>query len=477
MSKILVKVKKIIPKPVWAVLGPLYHFSLGLVGNALYGNPSSRLIVIGVTGTTGKTTSVYLIAKMLASAGYKTGFTSTAMFGDGQKEWLNDKKMTMVGRLYLFKLLKQMVKNGCQFAVVETTSEGIVQYRHRFINYDTVLMTGLYPEHIESHGSFENYKEAKAMLFAHLKECKPKYANKQKQVQKVEAGLKKLTLDRIKKTIIVNGDDEHKDYFLSHWAETKMQYRLIPNAIDVKLNPLEKEDHNFTELVATNFNVTNKGTSFALCQAGDCRHDKIHLNLLGDFNVANAMNAVSVGLAHGLDYEQIKQGLESVEGVPGRLEMIDAGQDFTVIVDYAFEPKAVGKLYETIKLLPHGKVIHVLGGTGGGRDVARRPILGKQAGDLADYVIVTNEDPYDDDPQIIIDQVFLGAEKGGKRENHDLFRIMDRRAAIAKALQLAGREDIVLITGKGSEQAICVAAGEKIPWDDRQVVREELAKL
>ncbi len=477
MNKLLAKIKKLIPKQLWSLLGPLYHFSLGLVGNMMYGNPSSKLIVIGVTGTTGKTTTVYLLAKMLEAAGYKTGFTSTAMFSDGQKEWLNDKKMTMVGRVFLFKMLKDMVGNGCQFAIVETTSEGIVQYRHRFINYDTILITGLYPEHIESHGSFENYKEAKGMLFAHLKECKTKYADKDKRVKRVEAGLKKLTLDRVKKTIIVNGDDEHKDFFLNHWAEVKYQYRLVPNAIDVKQNPLEEEDHNFKELVATNFNITNKGSSFVLCESGECRQDKIHLNLLGDFNIANAMNAVSVGLAHGLDYEQIKKGLESVSGVPGRLEMIDAGQDFTVIVDYAFEPKAVAKLYETTKLLPHDKIIHVLGSTGGGRDVARRPVLGKLAGESADFVIVTNEDPYDDNPQIIIDQVFLGAEKAGKVEGRDLFRIMDRRQAIAKALSLAGREDIVLITGKGSEQAICVAGGEKIPWDDRKVAEEELLKI
>ena len=477
MNKLLAKIKKLIPKQVWNLLGPLYHFSLGMVGNMVYGNPSSKLIVIGITGTTGKTTTTYLVAKMLEAAGYKTGFTSTAMFSDGNKEWLNDKKMTMPGRFFVQSMLSQMVKNGCLFAVLETSSEGIVQYRHRFINYDTLLITGLYPEHIESHGSFENYKEAKGMLFAHLKDCKTKYTDKDKRVKRVEAGLKKLTLERVKKTIIVNGDDEHKDFFLNYWAESKLQYRLVPNAIDVKQNPQELEDHNFKELVATNFNITNKGSSFVLCEAGNCRQDKIHLSLLGDFNIANAMNALSVGVAHGLDYSEVKHGLEVIPGIPGRLEMIDAGQDFTVIVDYAFEPQAVAKLYETTKLLPHGKIIHVLGSTGGGRDVARRPILGKLAGERADYVIVTNEDPYEDDPQIIIDQVFVGAEKAGKVEGENLFRIMDRRQAIAKALSLAGREDIVLITGKGSEQAICVAGGEKIPWDDRRVTEEELHKL
>jgi UDP-N-acetylmuramoyl-L-alanyl-D-glutamate--2,6-diaminopimelate ligase len=167
----------------------------------------------------------------------------------------------------------------------------------------------------------------------------------------------------------------------------------------------------------------------------------------------------------------IKQGLEKIEGVAGRLEKINTGQNFTVIVDYAFEPNAVAKLYETVALIPHKKIIHVLGSTGGGRDIARRSRLGQLAGAKADYAIITNEDPYDDDPLIIIDQVALGAEQAGKKNGINLFKISDRTAAISKALDLAQAEDVILITGKGSEQAICVANGEKIPWDDRAVVR------
>jgi UDP-N-acetylmuramoyl-L-alanyl-D-glutamate--2,6-diaminopimelate ligase len=145
-----------------------------------------------------------------------------------------------------------------------------------------------------------------------------------------------------------------------------------------------------------------------------------------------------------------------------------------VIVDYAFEPGAVAKLYEILELIPHGRIIHVLGSAGGGRDVARRPKLGELAGKRADIVIITNEDPYDDDPEIIIDQVALGAEKAGRKEGKDLYKILDRREAIKKALSLAQRGDAVLITGKGSEQAICVAQGEKITWDDRAVTRSLL---
>jgi UDP-N-acetylmuramoyl-L-alanyl-D-glutamate--2,6-diaminopimelate ligase len=169
--------------------------------------------------------------------------------------------------------------------------------------------------------------------------------------------------------------------------------------------------------------------------------------------------------------ENIKTGLESVQGTAGRFERINEGQNFTVIVDYAFEPRAVEKLYKTVKLLPHNKIIHVLGSAGGGRDVDRRPVLGKLAGENADVVIIANEDPYDDDPQVIIEQVAVGAEKTGKIEEKNMFKILDRREAIKKALGTASENDIVLITGKGSEQAICVANGEKITWDDRAVVR------
>ncbi len=465
LDTILAKIKKIIPKKLYKAIWPLYHFVLAWLGAIRYGWPSNKLIVIGVTGTTGKTTIVYLIAKMLAQAGYKVGYTSTAIFSDGNKDWLNDKKMSMPGRFFVQRMLNQMVKNGCQYAVVETTSEGIMQYRHRFINYDAVLFSGLYPEHIEAHGSFENYREAKGMLFAHLHDCKVKYVDEQQRVCKAQTGLKKIGLHHVKKAIIVNGNDAHYQYFADFWAEEKYRYQLVDQP-----QALRTENH-FTQVDYGYVSVSSTGTRLEILQ------QKINLQLLGAFNAGNAAAAATVGTYLRLTPEQIKQGLQAISGVPGRLELINEGQNFAVIVDYAFEPNAVRKLYETIKLIPHEKVIHVLGSAGGGRDTARRPVLGKLAGQLADFVIVTNEDPYDDNPEIIVDQVMLGAEKSGKSLNDNLFKIMDRREAIAKALDLAGADDIVLLTGKGSEQAICVAGGKKIAWDDRAVVREELGKL
>jgi UDP-N-acetylmuramoyl-L-alanyl-D-glutamate--2,6-diaminopimelate ligase len=454
MDKFLYKIKKLIPTKIFKKIQPIYHFFLSWFSALVYGRPSNEIIVIGVTGTTGKTTSVYLIAKTLENAGYKVGYTSTAMFNNGQREWLNDKKMTMIGRFFTQRILRQMVKNGCHYAIVETTSEGVVQNRHRFINYDVLVFTGLYPEHIESHGSFEKYKQAKGGLFKHLHKCQIKYVDEKNKVTLAASGIKTIGLKKIEKTIIVNGDDEHRDYFLNFWADKKIVYSR------------NKSDDKKVELIKYgDIKADQQGTEFTV------ESTKILLQLLGEFNVTNAMTAVAVGRSQSMAMGAIKAGLEKIEGVAGRLEKINEGQDFAVIIDYAFEPKAVKKLYETVKVMPHEKIIHVLGSTGGGRDVARRPILGALAGENADFVIVTNEDPYDDDPEIIMDQVALGAEKTGKKINENLFKILDRREAIKRALEIAKKDDIVLITGKGSEQAICLAAGEKLNWDDRAITR------
>jgi len=457
------RIKKLIPLKIFKAIQPVYHYCLAAVAAAVYRWPSERLIVIGVTGTTGKTTSTYLIARTLEEAGFKVGFTSTAIFNDGQREWLNDKKMTMVGRFFTQRMLRSMVDNGCQYALVETTSEGVRQFRHQFINYDVLVFTGLYPEHIESHGSFENYKAAKGKLFAYLKRCKTKYVNEEKRVVKHLSGLKKIDLTRVKKTIIANLNDEHAGYFLDFWSEEKYGYANIDQDAGGKTWP------SFEKIKYGNVQVSQEGIEFKI--ENHPSWIRVRLHLLGAFNAGNAMNAVAVARSQGLDIETIKEALEKIAGVAGRLERIDEGQPFAVIVDYAFEPNAVAKLYETVKILPHNRIIHVFGSAGGGRDVARRPVLGKLAGSQADIIIVTDEDPYDDDPAIIIDQVAVGAEHAGKRPGENLYKILDRREAIVQAIGLAEAGDIVLITGKGSEQAIAVAGGEKITWDDRAVVR------
>jgi UDP-N-acetylmuramoyl-L-alanyl-D-glutamate--2,6-diaminopimelate ligase len=464
MDKILLKIKRLIPKNIFTILQPAYHFLLSWLAAVIYRWPSEKLIVIGITGTTGKTTSVYLIAKTLEEAGFKIGFTSTAILNDGKKEWLNDKKMTMLGRFFTQMMLSRMVKNKCQYAIVETTSEGIKQFRHRFINYDIIIFTGLYSEHLEAHGGFLNYKEAKGKLFAHLKKCKTKYADENKYIIKRISGFKKLGLNRVKKTIIANLDNKHAGYFLDFWAEEKIGFTNIDIADSSGLKA-NIANENIQIIKYGGVEVSSAGVNFKINKIN------FQLQLLGGFNAANAMTAVCASLTQGLSWEQIKKALGNIKGVAGRLEKINEGQPFTVIIDYAFEPNAVNKLYEAIKVIPHKKTIHVLGACGGGRDAVKRPLLGKIAGENSNIVIITNEDPYDDDPQIIIDQVAIGAEHVGKIPTVNLFKIQDRREAIEKALALAEEEDMVLITGKGSEQAICVAGGERVPWDDRAVVR------
>lgn len=463
MNKILSVLKRYLPKNLLERILPAYHYFLSWFSALWYRHPSEKLIVIGVTGTTGKTTSTYLIAKTLESAGYKVGFTSTALFNDGKREWLNDKKMTMVGGFFNQRMMAKMVKNDCHYAIIETTSEGIRQFRHKFINYDSLIFTCLYPEHIESHGSFENYRLEKGKLFSHLKKCKTKYIDNKRKVIRVSSELKKLNLSRVKKTIIANGDDNWSGYFLDFWAEEKIVF--------TKKSKEKFQGKNYTVFDYGDIKIEPNGISF--------RADgtDLKLNLLGGFDSINVMCAFCVGAKERLSVRQIKNGLEKISGIPGRKELIKEGQPFMIIVDYAFEPQAVEKLYDIVGDMPHGKIIHVLGSAGGGRDVSRRPILGRIAGEKSDYIIVTNEDPYDDIPEIIIDQVAIGAEKTGKTLNKDLFKIPDRRQAIHKALILAQRGDIVMITGKGCEQAICLANGEKIPWDDRKVVREELASM
>ena len=468
-------IKKIIPKKFFKKLQPLYHYILSYLANLVYGDPSNKLVVIGITGTAGKTSSVYLMAKALNDAGYKTGYTSTAMFGDGNKEWLNDKKMTMVGPFFTQRMIKKMVNNGCLYSIIETTSEGIRQFRHRFINYDILTFTGLYPEHIESHGSFENYKKAKGELFNYLKKCKVKYLNSDNRVVETKNNLAKINLNRIKKSIIINGDDEQSAYFSSFWAEEKIFY----------FNKF-KDNLDVSAVFFENISMSLKGTNFDFIFKKDQNLIRrlINLKTWGEFNVLNVMPLLALPIVLEIDLNKVIESLEQIKNIPGRFETIDVGQKFLTIVDYAYESVAMKKIYDLINFLKNelsisgykGKIIHILGSAGGGRDKSRREIMGRMAGERADFVVVTNEDPYDENPLDIINQVANGAKEVNKQEGINLFRILDRREAFKKALQLINEGDLLLITGKGCEQAMCLANGKKMPWDDRLIIKEEIIK-
>ena len=428
----------------------LYHFIIANIAAFIYGHPSERLIVIGVTGTNGKSSTVNYIGQLLEHTGHRVGWTSTASFKVGPRQWINNQKMTMLGRFQTQKFLCRMVDDGCTHAIIETSSQGIVQSRHVGINYDVVVFTNLTPEHLEAHKGFENYKRAKGDLFIHTAHSP----------EKVFSG--KI----MEKKAVVNFDDEHASFFLS--LGIKKQFAFGVEGRGRKEFTLT--DHWETVLVKQ-LETTSAGSTF--------RIDGFDFNFqpLGLFNVYNALCAITTLRALDIPWLTIRDAVQILQPVPGRMERIDAGQPFSVFVDYAYEPVALSALYEALALLGQGRIIHVLGSAGGGRDISRRPLLGEMAAKHDDIVIVTNEDPYDDDPREIIDQVAQGALAAGKVEDKSLFKILDRRAAIEKAVTLAGSKDLVLLTGKGSEPVMAVAHGKKIPWDDRVVVREILHKL
>lgn len=413
-----------------------YHKTLARLAAWQYHYPSSKLIVIGVTGTKGKSSTCNIIWHLLTAAGHKVGIATTANFRIGDKEWLNATKMTMVGRTQLQKLLADMVQAGCQYAVIETSSEGIKQWRHLGIHYDICVWTNLFPEHIDAHGSFEAYKQAKLSLFQHLSQLPPKHI-RQTIIQKV---------------VVLNGDSEYVGEFAE---QSKVATKLIWSRSDYR---------DLTE--------SKDGLSFTL------NSHAMTTPLLGAWSIDNIASAIGVALSQGVDYPTIQATLAQLPQIPGRMEKINAGQPFTVIVDYAYEPVSLGLLYRFWrKLSLQSKLTTLISSTGGGRDVSRRAGNGKVAAELCDDVIVTDEDPYDDDPMEIMQQVAQGVEAGGKVLNQNFWIIPDRRQAIAAAFNMAKPGDVVFLTCKGADQKICRARGKKEPWDDRVVAREELAKL
>ncbi len=437
-------IRKHLPEPVLNA----YHFALARAAAAWYGRPSDKLFVIGITGTNGKSTTVQFVGRILEDAGYRVGWTSTAGFKVAGREWTNKKKMTMLGRFQTQRLLRQMVEAGCTHAIVETSSQGVAQSRHVGVNYDVAVFTNLTPEHVEAHGSFEAYKAAKGAFFAHVAKSR----------RKREADGR----DRFK-TSVVNVDDPHAPYFLSFDMDRRFGYGIKGKSL-----PAGELGAAFAPILAQDVRAEATGTTFTI------EDRAFSLKPIGLFNAYDALAAIAACRAAGVGWEPIRRGVSRLEPVPGRLEFVDAGQPFTAVVDYAYEPAALQACFDALALLPRKRLIHVVGSAGGGRDVARRPLMGALSARHADVVIVTNEDPYDDDPKLIIDQVAAGAEREGKKEGTDLHRVTERQDGIDLAVRLAKPGDLVLVTGKGSEPVMAVAGGRTIPWDDREAVRRAI---
>lgn len=416
-------IRKYIPKP---LIG-YYHFGLALLGALLYWFPSRKIKVIGITGTNGKSTVASLTTKILEEDGYKVATISSIKFKIGDKERPNTLKMTMPGRFKLQRFVRSAVNQGCLYVIIEVTSEGVLQHRHRFIDFDVVAFTNLTPEHIEAHGSFEKYREAKGELFKTLEESK-----------------------KDSKISIVNLNDKNAEYFLKFPAKKKIGYGIEDSNLQSQVSSFVK---------AVNIETSSGGIKFVV------QNTLFNLGLVGRFNIYNALTAISICLSQGVNLEVCQKALSKVESVSGRMEEI-VKEPFKVFVDYAHTPDALQKVYSSLP--ENSRKICVLGSCGGGRDKWKRVELGKIAGNYCDQIILTNEDPYDEDPNQIIDQIGLGVK--GK----EVAKILDRKEAIRKALGLANAGDVVIITGKGSEPWMCIAGGEKIPWDDREIVREAL---
>ncbi len=444
LDKILYRIKKLIPKRVFNFFAPMYHTGLAWAGAMLYGYPSKSLKVIGVTGTKGKSTTVFLISKIFVGAGIPVaaigslGFliageagassdegASRARSEGGERsrsplrvqEWPNHLKMTMPGRFKLQKFFYKAKKAGCQYIVLEVTSEGIKQKRHLGIDFDCAVFTNLHKEHLESHGSFENYYKAKQELFK-----------------------------RTSNIHVLNADDPNVELFSRFSSKRTIFYGLQAGDIRPK-NLNTHPDHSSFELYGIKFDI----------------------KFGGRFNVSNCLAALATAAMYGLDLPKAKPALEAVTNLPGRMEFVQK-QPFSVVVDYAHTPDSLEAVYESLKLKANNsKLICVLGAAGGGRDKWKRPEFGRIADQYCDEIILTDEDPFEEDPKKIIENVASGVKNKNK-----ITKILDRKEAIKTAIGKAREGDTVVITGKGSEVSMAVAGGRKIPWSDKDIVREFL---
>ncbi|RJP44923.1 UDP-N-acetylmuramyl-tripeptide synthetase [Candidatus Parcubacteria bacterium] len=413
-----------------------YHFFLAWLGAVLYGFPSRELVVIGVTGTKGKSTTCDIIAQILRVAGFRVGMVTTVRIWIGDEERENLTKQTMPGRFALQKLLREMVRAGCGYAVIETSSEGILQYRHRFIDYRIGVFTNLSPEHIERHGGLENYRAAKVELF--------------RKIARHPNGVG-----------IYNLDDPSVGYFLKPGVGARYGFTF------------KKRGENEASGLAAVMRVTDarfgkEDTSFSLNKV------RFTMPLVGEFNLRNAAAAACAAISQGVPLPTVQKALGLARSLPGRLERVDLGQRFTVIIDYAHEPSSLESIYRAARLFRPKQLICLLGSQGGGRDRAKREIMGRVAGTHCDSVVLTNEDPYDEDPMKIIGDIKSGVLKVKRAGKEKIFAMPDRREGIRRALSLARIGDAVVLTGKGGEAWMCLDGGRMIPWNERKVVEEEL---
>lgn len=393
-------------------LKSLYHFFLAWLGDFWYKHPSRELFVIGVTGTKGKSSVLELTNSLLEEAGKKTALISSVRFKINESSERNLTGMSMPGRFFIQRFLREAADQGCKYALIEVTSQGILQSRHRFIDFDAAMVTNIMPEHIDAHGSYENYRKTKTRFFKDV----ARYSKKKARF------------------FFVNADMHDQEYFL--------------------------------------YPAQGKGL-ITMFSKKDIQKLKIKTQLIGEFNTENIAASIAIARSCNIEWGQIKNAIEKFDGVPGRLEFVQKFP-FSVIIDYAHTPDSLELVYQTLKGKRKSaeKLICVLGAAGGGRDVWKRPVMGAIAAKYCDEIVITDEDPFDDDPKVIADQIAQGIKTANQSKKYTM--ILNRREAIKAAIKMARKNDTVIITGKGCEPYMRLAKGKKMTWNEREVVTKIL---
>lgn len=398
-----------------------------------FGEPSKRVRLIGITGTNGKTTTSYLIRAILREAGKKVGLIGTI------QTLIEDRKIagrnTTPNVIDLQRTIARMADSGVEYVVMEVSSHALDQGRVAGCEFDTAIFTNLTQDHLDYHKTMENYMEAKVRLFDMLS----------------EGGIKPG------KTAVINIDDDAGEAMLAHSKNS-----------DITTYGIVSEE---TDLRAVGVRMHSNGATFSV-QGGFGRMN-LRVKITGMFNVYNILAAVGAAMAEDIPMKTIESALVKFGGVPGRFELIDAGQLFTVVVDYAHTPDGLGNVLNTAREITENRLICVFG-CGGDRDRAKRPVMGRIAGKLSDIVIVTSDNPRTEDPAAIIEEVAVGVDETAGKKVHE--KVEDRREAIYLAISLAQAGDTVVIAGKGHED-YQILGDKKIHFDDREVAREALGGI
>lgn len=422
--------KKYIPQ----TLKNIYHLAWAVLANIWFDFPSQKIKVIGITGTNGKTTTTQMVTRILEHAGFKVAMASTINFQIKEKKWINITKYTTLSAWEVQQFIFKAVKADCQYVVLETSSHALDQYRVWGVDYEIAVITNVTREHLDYHQTIKQYRLAKLKLF-----------------KKSKIG-------------IVNMEMENPEEFFQFNNQNQFGYTTNDN------HKVKNQDEILI-IKAENVQLSLAGAIFIV------NNQHFDLKLIGKFNVENALAAIAVALSQKIDLSIASQALQQINHIPGRMDFVANNRGLQIIIDYALTPDSMEKLGQivnqmTINIQPKPNLIWVFGSCGQ-RDRGKRPIMGKIVSKYANYLIVTNEDPYDEDPWQIINDIFIGVTKN---EETEAWKILDRRQAIKKALELAKTNDIILVTGKGAEETMAIK-DQRIPWNDRHVIEEELSRI